>query len=60
MRERLEAVRDRRAPVECWVTFTQRVLGVVSRASDRHVYVLALFLLGVLAMAIFGVVKLIH
>lgn len=57
MRNRLEAVRDRRAPIECHVTFTQRVLGIVSRAADRHVYLLGVVLLLILAAAVFGVVK---
>ena len=39
MRERLEAVRDGKAPVECVVTFTQRGLRGLSRGVDRHPYV---------------------
>jgi serine/threonine-protein kinase len=36
MRERLELVRDGKAPVECPVTFTQRILDGASRAANHH------------------------
>jgi hypothetical protein len=58
MRNRLEAVRDRRAPIECHVTFTQRILGIVSRAADRHVFLLAFVLAAIVAMAVAGAIKL--
>lgn len=61
MRRRLEQVRDHQAPIECWVTFTQRVLGRISRAADRHPLAVALALLGVLALVacvVIGVVML--
>ena len=38
MRARLDAVRDGRAPVECPVTFSQRVLDGTSRSINRHPY----------------------
>ncbi len=44
MRERLESVRDGVAPIECHVTFTQRVLHAIERAVDRR----PIFTLGVL------------
>jgi serine/threonine-protein kinase len=44
MRARLEAVRDGKAPVECHVTFAQRILDGTSRSVNRHPYVLALVL----------------
>ncbi len=40
MRERLEAVRDGRAPIECHVTFPQRVLDGAARWANRHPYIL--------------------
>jgi serine/threonine-protein kinase len=36
MRERLDLVRDGRAPVECPITFTQRVLDGAARGANRH------------------------
>jgi serine/threonine-protein kinase len=38
MRSRLDAVRDGRAPVECPITFSQRVLDGTSRGINRHPY----------------------
>ena len=58
MRERLEAVRDRHAPIECHVTLMQRVLGMLSHGVDRHPYLLALSMLAVSAAAVTGVVML--
>jgi eukaryotic-like serine/threonine-protein kinase len=46
MRARLDAVRDGKAPVECHVTFTQRVLSAAARGANRHPYVLGLVLAG--------------
>jgi len=46
MRARLDAVRDGKAPVECHVTFTQRVLSGAARGANRHPYVLGLILAG--------------
>jgi serine/threonine-protein kinase len=36
MRERLELVRDGKAPIECPITFTQRVLDGAARGANRH------------------------
>lgn len=36
MRERLDLVRDGKAPIECPVTFTQRVLDGAARGANRH------------------------
>jgi len=36
MRERLELVRDGKAPIECPITFTQRVLDGTARGANRH------------------------
>ena len=58
MRERLEAVRDRQAPIECYVTFTQRALGMMSRFADRHPVLLATAMVLVTAGAVTGVVLL--
>jgi serine/threonine-protein kinase len=58
MRERLEAVRDRHAPIECHVTFVQRVLGMMSHSADRHPILVALSMLALSAGAITGVVML--
>ncbi len=58
MRERVEAVRDRHAPIECHVTFMQRVLGMVSHSADRHPFLVALSMLAISAGAITGVVML--
>jgi eukaryotic-like serine/threonine-protein kinase len=56
MRERLEAVRDRHAPIECYVTFTQRILGMLSHGADRHPWLLAAVMLLIVASAVTGVV----
>ncbi len=53
MRERLDAVRDGRAPIECHVTFTHRVLRAVTRTADRHPYLL-LGLFGATAVGLVG------
>jgi serine/threonine protein kinase len=50
MRARLDAVRDGKAPIECYVTFTQRVLDSTSRGANRHPYLLA----GVLGIGALG------
>jgi len=55
MRERLEAVRDRKMPIECYVTFTQRVLGMLSRGADRHPIFLMLVMLAIVAAAVASV-----
>ena len=52
MRERLEAVRDRKMPIECYVTFTQRVLGMMSHSADAHPIMLLLGMLAVVAAVI--------
>jgi serine/threonine-protein kinase len=36
MRERLDLVRDGKAPIECPITFTQRVLDGAARGANRH------------------------
>jgi hypothetical protein len=36
MRERLELVRDGKAPIECPITFTQRILDGAARGANRH------------------------
>ena len=58
MRERLEAVRDGHAPIECHVTFTQRLLAAASRGANRHPILVALSMLAVTAGTITGVVML--
>ncbi len=47
MRQRLELVREGKAPIECHVTFTQRILQATSRAVNRHPFIVAASLLGV-------------
>ncbi|HXT94710.1 MAG TPA: serine/threonine-protein kinase [Polyangia bacterium] len=50
MRERLELVRDGKAPVECPITFTQRILDGASRGANRHpLALMGGYALGVLA-----------
>jgi serine/threonine-protein kinase len=50
MRERLELVRDGKAPIECPITFTQRVLDGAARGANRHpIALIAAYALGVLA-----------
>ena len=50
MRERLELVRDGKAPVECPITFTQRVLDGAARGANRHpLALMGAYVLGVLA-----------
>jgi serine/threonine-protein kinase len=50
MRERLDLVRDGRAPIECPITFTQRVLDGAARGANRHpVALIGAYGLGVLA-----------
>src|SRR5262249_24717593 len=53
MRERLELVRDGKAPIECPITFTQRVLDGASRGANRHPIVL-IAAYSVLALATIG------
>jgi len=36
MRERLDLVRDGKAPIECPITFTQRVLDGAARGANHH------------------------
>jgi serine/threonine-protein kinase len=51
MRERLELVRDGKAPIECPITFTQRILDGAARGANRHPLVLiAAYSIGVLAV----------
>jgi len=58
MRERLELVRDGKAPIECPITFTQRVLDGASRGANRHpIALIAAYSIGVVA-AFGGVVAL--
>jgi serine/threonine-protein kinase len=40
MRERLDLVRDGKAPIECPITFTQRVLDGAARGANRHPFAL--------------------
>jgi serine/threonine-protein kinase len=50
MRERLDLVRDGKAPVECPITFTQRVLDGAARGANRHpLALMGAYVLGVLA-----------
>jgi hypothetical protein len=52
MRERLDAVREGQMPIECQVTFTQRLLSGLSRAANRHpAAVLATLFVSTLAVA---------
>ena len=64
MRARLEAVRDGHAPIECHVTFTQRVLDAASRGANRHPYILGGVLaggaIGIIAAAVMLVRALVH
>ena len=51
MRERLELVRDGKAPIECPITFTQRVLDGAARGANRNpIALMAAYGIGVLAM----------
>ena len=52
MRERLELVRDGRAPIQCHVTFTQRALDAAARSANRHPWILG----GILAAMALGLV----
>jgi serine/threonine-protein kinase len=56
MRERLEAVRDGRAPIQCHVTFTQRALAAAGRSANRHPYFLPVVMLAILALSAASVV----
>jgi hypothetical protein len=56
MRERLEAVRDGRAPIQCHVTLTQRLLASAGRSANRHPYLLAVVLLAIVAFVVAGAV----
>ena len=60
MRERLEAVRDRKMPIECYVTFTQRVLGMLSHGADAHPILLMLGMLAIVAALVASVWLLAH
>ncbi|MCU1280755.1 MAG: protein kinase [bacterium] len=59
MRQRLEAVRDGRAPIECHVTFTQRVLSMSGRGANRHPWILLASLLAIVIAVVVGAVKLV-
>jgi len=51
MRERLELVRDGKAPIECPITFTQRVLDGAARGANRHpIALIAAYSIAVLAV----------
>jgi len=59
MRERLEAVRDGRAPVQCHVTLTQRALAAAGRSANRHPILLAVVMLAIvllMAASVVGIV----
>jgi serine/threonine-protein kinase len=59
MRERLDLVRDGRAPVECPITFTQRVLDGAARGANHHpVALIGAYAIGLLA-ALGGVAALV-
>jgi serine/threonine-protein kinase len=58
MRGRLDAVRDGRMPIECHVTFVQRVLVTMSRVANNHPFLLLFAMLAVIAAGITGVVML--
>jgi serine/threonine-protein kinase len=64
MRDRLGLVRDGRGPIECHVTFTNRVLSGVTRAANRHPIalggVLAAIGVGALGGAVAGVMALLR
>ena len=53
MRERLELVRDGRAPIQCHVTFTQRALDAAARSANRHPIILG-GILGGIALGLVG------
>ncbi|HEX6836291.1 MAG TPA: serine/threonine-protein kinase [Polyangia bacterium] len=53
MRERLELVRDGRAPIQCHVTFTQRVLDGAARSANRHPWILG-GVLGAIGLGLVG------
>ena len=51
MRERLELVRDGKAPIECPITFTQRVLDGAARGANHHpIALIAAYAIGALAL----------
>ena len=60
MRERLELVRERRAPVECSITFVQKVFSTASRSADRYPIVLGLALLLLVAGALAALIVLLR
>jgi serine/threonine-protein kinase len=60
MRGRLEAVRDRKMPIECYVTFTQRVLGMLSHSADAHPILLMLGMLAIVAAVVASVFLLVR
>jgi serine/threonine-protein kinase len=50
MRERLELVRDGKAPIECPITFTQRILDGAARGANRHpIALISAYVIAVLA-----------
>jgi serine/threonine-protein kinase len=53
MRERLDLVRDGKAPIECPITFTQRVLDGAARGANRHPIAL-IGAYGIVALALLG------
>jgi len=53
MRERLELVRDGRAPIQCHVTFTQRALDAAARGANRHPFILG-GVLGAIGLGLVG------
>ncbi|HWE29312.1 MAG TPA: hypothetical protein VHB97_14990, partial [Polyangia bacterium] len=56
MRQRLEAVRDGRAPIQCHVTFTQRALAAAGRSANRHPVLLAIVMLAIVVLSAASVV----
>ncbi len=60
MRERLEAVRDGRAPIQCHVTFTQRALAAASRGANRHPWMLVVVMVLLVVAAVAGGVGLVE
>jgi hypothetical protein len=53
MRERLDAVRDGRAPIECQMTLVKSGLDAVSHAIDRHPLATTVTLISIV-MALFA------
>jgi serine/threonine-protein kinase len=54
MRARLDAARAGVMPIECHVTFTERVLSIFRRGANRHPVLVLLTLTGIAASAAYG------